>query len=124
MRNRTPNAKAAVTGTASRNPSRFAGRNDPTVAPLGEPTAFLDDAQRKAWDCFKAEIPWLVASDRSLVEIACILRARFQQGGEAGINVLQTYSAVLSKLGATPVDRSRTIMRDDEPEPDEFFGNA
>ncbi len=118
---RTPAGKARVTGADTRNPARHRGRNDPTVAPLGDASTYLDEPQRAAWEKFKGEIPWLVASDRALLEIACILRARFTTSPDIGVNNLQVYSAVLSKLGATPADRSR-INTPDEPDEDEFFG--
>jgi len=121
---RTPVAKARITGADIRNPARHRGRNDPSVAPLGDPSTFLADDQREVWRQFQAEIPWLVESDRSLVELATILRTRMIAGGEVGVNQLQVLSAVLSKLGATPVDRSRINAPADDEEPDEFFGNA
>lgn len=119
---RTPVAKARITGADIRNPARHRGRNDPTVAPLGDPSTFLADDQCEVWRKFQAEIPWLVESDRSLVELATILRTRLIGGGEVGINQLQVLSAVLSKLGATPVDRSRINAPAEDEEPDEFFG--
>lgn len=119
---RHPTAKARVLGADLKNPQRYRGRNDPTCAAIGDPSPLLTDGQREAWEKFTAEIPWLVASDRALLEIASILRARIADPGEIGINQLQVYSAVLSKLGATPVDRSRVMLADDEDEEDEFFG--
>lgn len=120
-RSRTPKAKAEITGTANRNPARFAGRNDPSSSPLGEPSTHLEGHAREAWLSFVAELPWLVESDRSLLEIAAELRGKLRADPVAGVNLLQTYSAVLSKLGATPADRSRITMPNDEDERDEFF---
>lgn len=119
---RLPVSKARALGADIRNPARHEGRNDPTVSPLGDASNHLDGPQQEAWQRFQAEIPWLVESDRAMVEVASILRARVTGGGEIGVNQLQTFSAVLSKLGATPVDRSRIAQGGDNPdENDEFF---
>jgi hypothetical protein len=120
---RQPTAKARITGAAAKNPQRHRNRNNPAASPLGDPSPFLDQDQKEAWHKFLAEIPWLVAADRAMLEVASILRARFQaEGGYLGVNHIQVYSAILSKLGATPADRSRITPADDEPAEDEFFG--
>lgn len=119
---RNPLAKAQILGADRKNPQRYRGRNDPASSPIGEPSRFLSEAQREAWNSFVAEIPWLTASDRPLLELASVLRAGFTADAMTGINRLQVYSAVLSKLGATPVDRSRIgFTGDEEDEHDEFF---
>ncbi len=123
---RNPLAKAQIMGADRKNPQRYRGRNNPACSPIGDPSAFLNDDQRKAWDMFVAEIPWLTASDRPLLELATVLRAGFNADAMTGINRLQVYSSVLSKLGATPVDRSRIgVTADEEDDPlDGFFGRA
>ncbi len=123
MSHRTPKAKAAVSGAAMKNPARFTGRNEPSVAPLGEPSPLLKDDERDAWLRFSGELPWLVESDRALLEVASALRARILTRDGVGINHLQVYSAILSKLAATPVDRSRVSVPVDEEDddPDGFF---
>ena len=120
---RNPNGKARLTGAAAKNPQRYRDRKEPAVRPIGGPSTFLTEPQRAAWEQFVAELPWLAASDRSLLEIACVLRARLNSGEDIGINQLQVLSAVLSKLGASPVDRTRAPLADDSAEPDEFFGD-
>lgn len=118
---RTPLAKAQIMGADRKNPQRYRGRNDPACSPIGDPSAFLNDDQRAAWDMFVAEIPWLTAADRPLLELASVLRAGFLADTMTGINRMQVYSSVLSKLGATPVDRSRIGIPQDEEE-DEHAG--
>ena len=123
---RLPVAKAKILAASIKNPGRHAGRNDPTSPLLGPPSSFLPAAHKRAWRMFQAELPWLVEADRPMVELACSMRAQFMAGkGGMAINCIQIYSVLLSKLGATPVDRSRTQpLQFDEDEGDEFFGGG
>ncbi|SLJ92881.1 hypothetical protein SAMN06295987_1026 [Novosphingobium mathurense] len=123
MSHRLPPQVAKVTGATSKNPGRHAGRNDPTSPLLGEPSRYLNAKQRRAWRMFKDELPWLVESDRPLVDLAAIQRAKLIEFQGLTINEVQVYSAILSKLAATPVDRSRAPSFLDDEEPDEFFGD-
>jgi hypothetical protein len=118
---RIPSGKARILGADIRSPGRYAGRNDPAVASIGEPSPHLKDEERASWLRFTAELPWLVESDRALLEVASVLRSKLDCRDTVGLNHLQIYSAILSKLGATPADRSRVSMPDDRREPDEFF---
>ncbi|MBC7636310.1 MAG: hypothetical protein H7251_11980 [Acetobacteraceae bacterium] len=115
--------KARATGAAIKNPARYRDRPEPKGAPLGNASAFLDAAGRAAWIDFKAELPWLMESDRAMMEIVCVIRGRIASG-EVGATLLSTYQACLTKLGATPVDRSRIAVAPDEAEDDEFFGRC
>lgn len=121
MTQRLPPAVARLTGAASKNPARHAGRNDPTSPFLGEPSRYLNAQQKRAWRMFKDELPWLVEADRALVDAAAIQRAKLIEMKGLGINDLQVYSAILSKLAATPVDRSRAPSFPSDGERDEFF---
>ena len=123
-RSRTPPAVAKATGAADRNPGRFSGRNDPTSPLLGPPSRWMTADQKKAWKMFADELPWLVESDRPMLEVAATLRALLIAGKGMAINNTQVYSAVLSKLGATPADRSRTQPLSAAEEEDEFFGRG
>ncbi len=120
---RTPISKAHITGTATRNPGRYAGRNAPNLSALGEPPDVLNAAEREAWVLFEAELPWLHRSHRAIVHLACVLRAKIEAGID-GINHLQVYSATLSKLGATPADESRVGWHEDDDEDDWFSERA
>jgi hypothetical protein len=119
---RTPQLKAAVTGTADRNPSRFRDRKEPKSDTLGEPSLFLDEFGKTAWESFRRELPWLAESDRALVEIASSVRGRLLAGEDVGVTALSMLQSILSKMGASPADRSKVSAPDDEDEPDEFFG--
>jgi len=61
-----------------------------------------------------------------MVEICAMLRGRLlasaETGEAVGVQALGVLQACLTKLGATPVDRSRITIADDAAEPDEFFG--
>jgi hypothetical protein len=121
---RQPAIKALVSGAAQKNPGRHADRKLPKgTRQIGEPYAAMTLGQREAWDEFKAELPWLNSSHRPLLRIACILRVRMDDE-EVGVNQIQTYSAILSKLGATPVDETKVSVSDgdDEDPADRFFG--
>lgn len=121
---RTPTAKAKVTGAAAKNPQRHNGRSDPKSTPLGQPSPFLDLHGQQAWEGYRAELPWLMEADRSLVEIASSVRGRLLGGQDVGVTALSMLQSILSKMGGTPADRSKVGAPDEEPQEDEFFGNA
>ena len=123
-RPRLPAAKADVSGAALTHAGRFKDRKSPKgTRPLGEPYARMTAEQKEAWRELAVEIPWLNSSHRRLVRVASIISARLDDP-DIGINQLQTLSAVLSKLGATPVDETKVSVPDgdDEDPADRFFG--
>lgn len=119
---RTPVAKAKATGAAVKNPQRHAGRSEPKVVPLGAPSPFLTEKGQEAWEAYKRELPWLAESDRSLVEIAAHVRGRLLGGEDVGVTALSMLQSILSKMGASPADRSKVSAPDGEEPEDEFFG--
>lgn len=120
---RIPTMKAHITGAAVRNAGRYAERTTSAGAgEVGEPPNALTPAQAEAWRTFAAELPWLNSSHRAVLQIAAVLRARLTADPDMGVNAMQAYSAVLSKLGATPADESRVAMSDPvEDDPAERF---
>jgi hypothetical protein len=105
------------------DPQRFAKRKEPKLTgPLGEPTSFLDELEQLAWVSFQREIPWLLETDRALIEAACRMRARLW-GGMVDVKIVTALSSILSKLGATPADRTKVFVPDDPDEnpEDKFF---
>ena len=121
---RTPLAKAKTLGRDARDPARFAGRSEPVSDPLGAPSGFLCEHGREAWECFRSEIPWLMESDRALVEIACLLRTRMLVGETVGVNALAQLRICVSAMGGTPADRSKVTMpTDDAEDPADKFLN-
>lgn len=123
-RPRLPQAKAEVSGSAIKDPGRFKARSVPKgTRAIGQPYAKMSADQKEAWADFADELPWLNSSHRPLLRIACILRVRMDED-DVGVNQIQTYSAILSKLGATPVDETKVSVPDGEEEDpaDKFFG--
>lgn len=122
MAHRLPSLKADVSGAAIKNPARFKDRPAPSgMGALGEPDPTLTPAQQAAWRQFQATLPWLDASHRTLVRIASLLTARLDDPG-VGLNAIAALSAVLSKLGATPVDSSKVAaLAQVEDDPAERF---
>lgn len=115
--------KAAAIGAEIKNPARFAGRKEPKVDAIGGAPAHLPLFAKRAWARFKTELPWLTAADAALLEIASVVRGEMLAGEIPGVTKLSMYQSVLSKLGATPTDRSKVAMPDDDKdEEDEFFG--
>lgn len=122
-RPRLPAAKAETSGAAIKNAGRFKDRKAPKgTRPLGEPYLRMTDAQKEAWEEYRAELPWLNSSHRPLLRLACIWTAKMDDV-EFGVSATQALSSILSKLGATPVDETKVNHgEDDEGEDDEFFG--
>ncbi|WP_312237062.1 hypothetical protein [Stenotrophomonas sp.] len=126
-RPRLPVAKAATGGAAVKNPGRHAGRKKPKgTRALGEPYKTMTAAQKRAWAEFEREMPWLNASHRVLLRLACFWTAKMDDPeADFGVSATQALSSILSKLGATPVDESKVSHGTDEDDPDdEFFGGA
>ncbi len=122
-RHRLPQAKAEVSGAALKNPAMFKDRRAPTgLGPIGEPFPQMTEAQATVWRELACDLPWLNAGHRTLLRLACILSARLDQA-DVGVNQIQTLSAVLSKLGATPVDETRVnhLPEPDEDPTDKYF---
>jgi alkylhydroperoxidase/carboxymuconolactone decarboxylase family protein YurZ len=122
-RPRLPQAKAEVAGSALIHAGRFKDRKvAKRTRALGEPYALMTTKQQAAWAEIAEEMPWLNSSHRRLVRLACIISARLDDE-DVGINQLQTLSAILSKLGATPVDETKVNHGDQEDEDpaDAFF---
>lgn len=114
---RLPAKVAEITGAAARSPYRHKGRKAPNgTRPLGEPYKSMSDAERAAWYGFADELPWLNSSHRALLQLACRLRARLNSDPDMGVSAMHSYSSVLSKLGATPVDETKVNHGEGEDE--------
>jgi len=131
-KSRTPQAKAKLTGAATKNPQRFRDRAEPDSPPLGEASEFIkaraieteDDMGIKVWDALKVEIPWLCEADRALVEIVVSLRIRLWTDPGIGVQALGQLRTALAQMGATPADRSKITdpsFGEDEENPFAIF---
>ena len=122
-RPRTPREKARITGADRNHPSRFARRSAPHTVPLGEASNWMNDGQRAAWDLIRREVPWLMESDRTLVEIAASIRARVMTGEDVSVSALNQLRMCAAQMGAIPADRSKVALPDgpDDDPADRFF---
>lgn len=121
-RPRTPRAKAAVEARDKKDPGRFKNRKEPKVAAgIGPAPAWMKPEQKKVWDKFAAELPWLNASHVALLEIATVQRARLVAGEDVGVQALGLLRQCLSQMGATPADASKITVPDDEGEKDDLL---
>ena len=93
---------------------------------IGEPYANMTEDQKAEWLDFRSNLPWLNSGHRQVLRLACILMASASTDPEFGIQKIKALSALLSKLGATPVDESKiTYDPGDEEQPeDEFFSDG
>ena len=123
-RNRIPQAKAEISGSALKDPGRFRDRKGPKrTRPVGEPYAGMSEIECRYWAEFASELPWLNSGHRVMLRMACRLSARLDEGDEFGVSVAQALSSILSKLGASPVDETKVTHGSDEEEDPaaEFF---
>lgn len=123
-RNRTPLAKAHVSGAAMKHPERYGNRTSNKHArPIGEPFPNMTDGQKAFWREMAEDLPWLNSAHRVLLRLACFHAARLDTESDFGVSATQALSSLLSKLGATPVDESRIFFGADEEDPEDvFFG--
>ena len=106
-RARTPTEKAKLTGAAAKDPQRYRDRKEPNGGPrLGKPPAYFEKAHRDAWSRFIKELPWLVESDRAMVEITCLTRVIVETQPNVSAAILREHRQQLGSLGATPTARS------------------
>lgn len=115
--------QAEVTGADAKNPGRFKGRADPKVAAIGSPPRHLKPSAKRAWKRFVKTMPWLTASDEAMLGVAAAIQGLIIDGADVGVTRLSLFQSVLSKLGASPTDRSKVVMPDDDEEEDEFFAS-
>jgi hypothetical protein len=122
---RLPSAKTKAIGADLKNPSRFRHRGDPPTVRLGAPSAWMSKGQIAAWKAFQREIPWLAESDRTLVEIAVVIRARLMAGEEVGVQALNLLRQAIGQMGGTPADRTRVETPEEiSDDPAERFFDA
>lgn len=76
----------------------------------------MNALQRKAWELFVGELPWLNYSHRAILEIASTVRARMYAGEDCSVQALTLLRQALGQLGATPATASSVSMPDKEIE--------
>jgi hypothetical protein len=111
---RLPAEVLRVKGSTLRNPKLFKDRRDPKADPLGPPSPWLDADAVAAWNCFVAEVPWLLESDRVHLELASIQRGRLMAGKEVGVAAMNLLRLLGGQMGTNPADRSRIRVAGDD----------
>ncbi len=111
-RPRIPAHIAKVTGADKLHPGRHAARSVPKVNALGNPPDTFTEAEKRAWQDFASDMPWLARSDRHLVGIAARLAVQIEKGG-APMSAITQMRLCLSSMGGTPVDRTKVSAQDD-----------
>lgn len=112
-RPRKPTKVLELNGAFERNPQRKKDREHepPPAGPLGDPPKHLDEALAARWREIQGWAPWLMETDQPLVESTCRLWMTIRNG----VAKTADYTSLLgylSKLGMTPVDRSKVQMPD------------
>lgn len=71
-----------------------------------------------SWETFRAEIPWLNKSHRSLTAIASIAQADLRSDGEFNVRKATLLRQCLCSMGATPSEASKVKMPEDKDDAD------
>lgn len=83
----------------------------------------MTEGQKAAWAEMAGDMPWLHSAHRTLLQMACQVKARLDAGEEVGVSAMTLLSTLLSKLGATPVDETKVAHGGEDEDPEEaFFG--
>ena len=104
-----------LSGGLKAHPGRYAGRTDLASCPdgIGDPPSHISIARKNIWAELIAQLPegHLQSADRFLLEIVTYLMSR-QRNRRSLITKgeISLLLNALSKLGLTPVDRSRVII--------------
>ena len=119
-RPRTP-LQSLTPGTISNQASRIVNRaREPkTAGKLGLASQWLSAEQQKIWKRLVKFTPAVLGeSDRTLLEIATVLKSKLEAGTIENAQIAQLLS-VLSKLGMVPKERTSS-QSDDEKEKSEW----
>jgi phage terminase small subunit len=119
-RPRTP-LQSLTPGTISNQASRIVNRaREPkTAGKLGLASQWLSAEQQKIWKRLVKFTPAVLGeSDRTLLEIAVVMKSKLEAGTIENAQIAQLLS-VLSKLGMVPKERTSS-QSDDEKEKSEW----
>ncbi len=124
-RHRTPKELADITGASAHNPGRYKDVGPQKSAPIGAPPRYLTKLHKEIWVRLAGEIPWLAREDRQTLENFCRVQARIHGDPECPIAAYAEASKLLSRMGATPVDRHKIAadLNDDREDPLSEFLN-
>lgn len=105
---------ARVTGADVKNPQRYRGRAAHDLPELGPPPDHLTEAERKAWQTFAEEMPWLRRSDRAITTLAATVRAKLQTDPAPPLRFFAEMRLLVACMGGTPADRTKVTWRADD----------
>jgi hypothetical protein len=95
-----------MTGSASKNPKRFASRKSApaTIGTVGNPPKYFSTAEKKVWKELTTSIAPGVAgsSDRQVIEMAAKLLHQFRTDPDMQASRLAILMQLLSRLGLDP----------------------
>src|SRR5215471_1512206 len=113
-RRRLPTAILEARGSFLHDPQRRRARaNEPKPSgPLGDPPTHLKADQKALWHELAGLLPRGVAgnSDRIVMELLCVLMAKFRRG-KAIPGEQKQIESLLGRFGMTAADRSRVTAR-------------
>jgi len=119
-RPRTP-ASQLNPDSLAHNKGRFAARSlEPKVrGELGRPSKWLSPAEKKIWRTLLHSAPAQIGeNDRTLMEIAVVLKAKLEAGNIENSQITQLLTA-LDKLGMVPKTQ-KAVAADKAPVADEW----
>ena len=119
-RPRTP-ASQLNPDSLAHNKGRFAARalEPKTFGELGRPSKWLTPEEKKIWRTLLRSAPaQLGENDRTLMEIAVVLKAKLEAGSIENPQITQLIQC-LTKLGMIPLTREAVPAKKDEA-PDEW----
>lgn len=118
-RPRLPQAKAEASGAIYKNAGRFKDRKTPKrTRPIGEPYVSMTVEEQACWHELVGDAPWLHSAHRTLLHVACHLKAKLNAGKDLSAAHISLLSQTLGKLGMTPVDETKVAhpdLEDDDP---------
>ena len=123
---KAPLAKARLTGADKANPQRYRDRKEPATSgqPVGDAPAYMDREAKAAWRELAKALGWLAREDRHAVEVAALAIGQVRTMSKAGEPVtaalVSASRQALAALGATPADRSKIHVTDDDEANDPF----
>jgi hypothetical protein len=122
-RPRLPQAKAEASGAIYKNAGRFKDRKTPKrTRPVGEPYISMTPEQQACWHELVGDAPWLHSAHRTLLHVACYLKARLNGGEDLSAAHIGLLNQTLGKLGMTPVDETKVNHGDaEDDDPAEAF---
>lgn len=124
---RLPKALAEAKGLTKTQAKRYAHRQEVKAVPIGGPPKHLTPAIKVQWIALCRELPWLAASDATLVEAVAVLRSELVTEGAAMRSArLSLLVKTLGQLGASPSARNsvKLLPTEDEQEPTKPYFDA